>query len=213
MEGRGAEVPDQLSQRVSAAIRDAVSMIAESPFVVIPFGSRSRGTHNPDSDVDIFIDFADGHPSNSDEVLGAAHEASCQMGLEVNLDIYVVGQWNTLTEFYGVALDGGMSIVYLDQERRECYDSCPPFCGDCHVCGDHKQLVGIRAKRYERFHLCRLCFGRWDSAEIPEGTLDAGEFIESLRAIEPVIEGMTAWPVQGRVQFPIEYTQPASSQE
>ena len=202
-------MPDSVSAGALSAIRDRVARIAESPFIVALFGSRSRGTHNPDSDVDIFIDFAGGYPANGHQVLEAAHAAALDAGIEVFLDVYVVGQWNTPTAFYGLNPAGSMSLVILDKGRRECLDDCPVYCGDCHVCGNHRQTVLIDASGHECFQVCRPCFGRWDGVAIPERSVEAGEFVRALRAVEPKIEGMADWPVRGRMRFPVEYTKPA----
>ena len=60
------------------------SLEAEGVRHIALFGSRARGTHRPDSDVDLLIEVAEGTPFSLLNLIGVEHIVSDATGLTAN---------------------------------------------------------------------------------------------------------------------------------
>ena len=59
-------------------------LAAEGVTHVAMFGSRSRGDHKPDSDLDVLIEVEEGRPFSLLNLIGVQHVIGDEIGLDVN---------------------------------------------------------------------------------------------------------------------------------
>jgi predicted nucleotidyltransferase len=79
-------VNDQSSQRVLAGLRDLESALrADGVTHLAIFGSRARGDHRDDSDLDVLIEVAAGRKFSLLDLVGVAHTIEDSLGVPANI--------------------------------------------------------------------------------------------------------------------------------
>ena len=159
--------------RVQQAM-ETITKLAGPDATITLFGSRARGTARPDSDLDLLVELP--APDYSVASNDAERETIMQRylkrtsklllqspgvvaGLEeatgLTLDTYLVESQHSPTSFDVVSLryGDGFGKIHTDVD---CGHPMENFCGDCHLCSEHREMYPEVAG-FGHVMLCRRC--------------------------------------------------------
>ena len=162
MENRDPRVPE-IVRRIQAA--------AGPQAKVTVIGSRARGADRPDSDLDIMVELnkatndATDNANNDDPWLAFSKEspnlvAALENQYDIVIDGLLVENRMSLTEFSAFAMKENFQLSQISTDL-DCNHPGQNRCGDCHVCGEHRQLNAW----HTRTGYLAVCPNCWDAVD------------------------------------------------
>ena len=150
--------PDQRQDQAVQAILSELWRQAGPTSRITLIGSRARGNHRPDSDIDVMIETL-GDQEAMAQLIQAGPELvrRLEANYGIRVDANLAKHRDTPTVFRIAKLDRPSDPGYIETDKP-CPHPGQDRCGDCHACGQHRRLDPWRLPQGTETILCIPCY-------------------------------------------------------
>ena len=147
--------PDEMQNYTVLQVLENMRLNTGPTTRITVIGSRARGTHKQDSDLDLLIETEDETELENWRDHGKAKIDQLEQAHALVIDATLAIESTSSTQYLVRSIKTGEYEKL--QTDNDCGHAGQDRCADCHACGEHRQVEPWRFKNRQYILLCRTC--------------------------------------------------------